>query len=115
MVKLVRTILVGTLLVLSSCATTAKYEKKLQSWVGSSEEQLIMSWGVPSQTYQMPNGGKALVFGFQGQTTSYATYNQFMNGYQVWSNTPVCVTTFFVDPAGLINNWRWQGNSCRSE
>jgi uncharacterized protein YceK len=34
-------------MLVSGCATTAKYEAKLNTWIGTSEDSLIASWGVP--------------------------------------------------------------------
>ena len=33
---------------LAACATPAKYDKMLQSWVGKNEAALEQSWGAPS-------------------------------------------------------------------
>ncbi len=37
-------------------ATTKKYEKILDSWMGETDSNLISSWGAPSSTYEMSNG-----------------------------------------------------------
>ena len=37
---------------LSGCATTAGYEKVLNSWVGAQEIDLVRSWGPPVQVYE---------------------------------------------------------------
>jgi hypothetical protein len=96
------------------CATTGGYEKILQTWVGSSEDSLISKWGAPSGVFNMSNG-KVLTY-MSASTTQYSTtYNQFTNtlnttGYQYW-----CKTSFTVNMAGIISNWRWEGNSCRAK
>jgi hypothetical protein len=41
-------------------ATTANYEKILQSWVGSHADNLVASWGPPQSSYQLSNGGRVL-------------------------------------------------------
>jgi hypothetical protein len=43
-------------LLLTACASTRGYERALDSWVGSDINQLIESWGPPTQTYPMPDG-----------------------------------------------------------
>ena len=35
-------------LFLLACATPAKYDTRLQSWVGKSESELLQTWGAPS-------------------------------------------------------------------
>ena len=46
-------------LAVTSCATTANYEKILQSWVGNSEDHLVESWGPPQRSYALSDGGKS--------------------------------------------------------
>lgn len=46
------------LIIFSGCATTAKYEAILNTWVGADVNNLIGSWGAPSEEYSMPNGNK---------------------------------------------------------
>ena len=41
---------------LTGCATSANYEKILGTWVGSSEQQLIQSWGPPDNVFE--SGGQ---------------------------------------------------------
>ena len=47
---------------LSGCATTAKYEAGLDTFVGKSEDTLIASWGVPDKEYRLSDGKKALEY-----------------------------------------------------
>ena len=49
-------------IVLSGCATTANYEKILSSWVGSSVDNLVASWGPPQSSYDLSNGGKVIEY-----------------------------------------------------
>ena len=44
---------------LSGCATTAGYEKVLDSWVGAQEVDLVRSWGPPVQAYE--TGGRKFI------------------------------------------------------
>ena len=70
-------------LVLSGCATTANYEKILNSWVGSNVDNLVMRWGPPGNSYPLSNGGRVLEYSNQrnvqigGYTTTVpqTTYN----------------------------------------
>lgn len=52
-------------LLLVGCATSANYEKLLQSWVGSSADNLVMRWGPPANSYPLSNGGKVLEYSNQ--------------------------------------------------
>ena len=44
------------------CATTANYEKILDSWVGGHVDRLVMSWGPPQSSYQLSDGGQILEY-----------------------------------------------------
>ena len=48
--------------VLSGCATTAKYESKLQSLVGVTEERLYAAWGIPTKSMQLKDGSKLVEY-----------------------------------------------------
>jgi hypothetical protein len=93
-----------------ACATTGKYEEKLQSWVGQDINGLIMQWGAPSQTMTLPNGNKLYEFmNDQGGMAYQVPYTRAVSYSQMY-----CKTTFITNEHNWIINWRWEGNSCRS-
>lgn len=98
----------------TACATTAKYEAKLNSWVGSDVSALMTSWGAPSATFDMPNGNKMYIYSFEGGTQTFANYNQFTNQAYAYNVTYWCKTTFITGSDNKILTWKWEGNSCRS-
>jgi hypothetical protein len=49
-----------------SCATTANYEKILDTWLGSSVDNLIASWGPPQGSYTLSNGESVIEYIRQG-------------------------------------------------
>ena len=59
-------ILVGVgflaLLLTTSCATNASYEKILNSWVGAPADALIYSWGPPHEEYTYSGGYRQIVY-----------------------------------------------------
>lgn len=129
-------------LLLAGCATTANYEAKLNTWVGSNADMLVESWGPPDRSYALSDGSKVLEYdrsrmvsigGFAYTTpqTSYtygninsmgggmASYSGYTTSY-VQRQTPVenvamsCSTRFTVNPQNIIVRWAYQGNDCRS-
>lgn len=121
-----RRLLMTLLLVfgLVGCATEAKYGQMLDTWLGSSESELISKWGVPSSVYEA-DGVKYLTYRYSA--TGYvpgtpATYQTNVIGNTIYTNkiggTPgmayqsSCDTTFTVK-GGKIVYWSWQGNACR--
>lgn len=52
----------------SSCTST---KKVMDSWLGSTKQQLIMSWGPPDRTTSDGGSGEILVFATQGYWPGY--------------------------------------------
>jgi hypothetical protein len=124
-------------LVLSGCATTAKYETRLNTWIGASEESLISAWGVPDKEYRMSNGKKAVSYlhkdtfqtggktyleprvtyqsgiidgkSYSGTATTYVTETTPAINYKL-----TCKTSFVIDAGGKIESWHHEGNNCVS-
>jgi len=122
---------------LSGCATTVKYEAKLNTWIGASENDLIASWGVPDKVYRMNDGKKAIQFvrkdtiqtGGYTYTVPRTTYQSGTIGDQPYSGTSTeyvtetapfkkykiyCKTSFIINKDGKIISWHHEGNNCVS-
>lgn len=56
-----RGLLLATL-AFTACATTANYERLLQSWVGHSIDQLAVQWGHPTRSYRLSDGSLVLEY-----------------------------------------------------
>ncbi len=122
---------------LCGCATTAKYEVKLNIWIGASEDSLIAAWGVPDKEYHTNDGKKAIAYVNRNtvQTGGYiytvpeTTYHSGTIGNKTYSGTstqyvseimPVqnyklfCKTSFIIDKSGKVESWHHEGNNCVS-
>lgn len=99
---------------LNSCATTANYSEKIKTWVGHDVNELITSWGPPSDVYTMPNGNKMYTWLWNGSTLVTSNYNYYLNMTTSKAVTYWCKTTFTTDNSNKIIIWRWEGNACRS-
>jgi len=122
-------------LALPGCATTSKYEAKLNTWIGASEDSLIASWGVPDKEYRMSDGKKAIAYvhkdtfqtGGYTRTEPQTTYQAGTIGGTPYSGTsttyvtetiPVqnyklsCKTSFIINNNGKIESWHHEGNNC---
>ena len=111
--------------VLAGCATAENYERKLASWVGASETDLIRAWGAPQQAFDsgssrfltfsshrnvfLPGTAPTVQTTFSGNT---AYTNQY-GGSPAMNIGMSCVTTFEV-MNGRVVSWRYQGNDCKS-
>ena len=49
-------------LLLFACATSEKYDQKLNTWIGKSEQSLVMNWGNPSAIKYVNNDTKILTY-----------------------------------------------------
>ena len=95
--------LITPLALLLGCATTANYEKTLNTWIGHSESELISSWGPPNNSYT------------SGDTTSLSFGGTRGIVYTSGMAIPVsCITTFTLKNK-VVTNWSWNGNGCKSQ
>jgi hypothetical protein len=120
---------------LSGCATTLKYETKLNSWIGASEDSLIASWGVPDRQYTLKDGKRAIEYvrkdtitsGGYAYTIPQTTYHSGTIGDKAYKGTsteyvvatePVqkfklfCKTSFVINSEGKVESWHHEGNNC---
>ena len=112
-------------LVLAACATTAGFEKILNSFVGQPEHELVRSWGVPQGVYESEGvrflsytrSGMAYVPGvaptYQTTMIGRTAYTQPIGGMPAMYIPKRCDTTFEVR-GGIITSWRWEGNACKA-
>lgn len=80
----------------TGCATTAKYNEAINSWIGSNEIDLVKSWSPPEETYET-QGSKFLIY----------SWSQYFDGMTFY-----CKTIFEVRQ-GFITSAKATGNSCK--
>lgn len=68
-------------LLFSSCMSAKKVNSQMDSWIGSSKQELYMQWGPPSKTVSDGKDGEILIYAMQGfvplstgQTVNYWLY-----------------------------------------
>lgn len=93
-------LLAFSLLALCGCASTAKYEKNLSSWIGASEENLVTHWGTPESSYKVSDSVKTISFIYNGGQGEYQKY---------W-----CKTTFVLKNE-VVDSWKYEGPSCKAD
>ena len=130
MAKWIKIIPIVAIFLITGCATSAKYNKILDTWLGHDVNELVNStWGYPDSSFVAPNGNKVYVYGYQSSTYIPQTLNTTSNynviGNTVYGNSTTnsfggftvnnqCTTYFEVDSMNKIVNWKWKGNSCKS-
>jgi hypothetical protein len=115
--------LAAALLLTGACATGAKFEEGLNSWIGRTDDELVRVWGAPNSTYES-KGSKYLTYSrssstyFPGVPPSFQIYKI---GNAVYAN-PVggspgeiiasqCRVTFELK-SGVVASWNHAGNAC---
>jgi len=126
MKKSLYTVFLLTTLLLVGCATTAKYEASLNSWMGHDVNELVNSWGYPVNSFKAPNGNTVYVYDSSGSYTMPINTNTTHNiiGNSIYSHSTTtggqtlnfwCRTFFEINESNEIVLWRWEGNNCVSD
>ena len=123
--KIIYVFLILITSVLFGCATTENYKKKVDSWVGAKESDLVASWGTPDSFYEA-DGLRYLTYnsissgyvaGIPSRTTTNyingKAYTNTIAGTSGYSYSNSCSTTFTVTNK-VITNWKFKGNDCKS-
>jgi hypothetical protein len=97
-------------LFLAACATTAKYEESLDSWKGSSDIDLIRSWGEPAETF---NSHEHTFLVYQFSRTKPLPSAGDQHGSPANYMAALFCTTVFEVSAGRVIDWAIKGNDCR--
>lgn len=53
---------IGFIAIIASCATTANYEKILNSWIGENVDNLVSSWGPPQSSFKLSDGSTVVEY-----------------------------------------------------
>jgi len=105
---------------LSGCATTANYEKILDTWVGSHVDNLVATWGPPQGSFDLSDGGKVIEYinsrnvqmGGYTYTTPQTTYHSgnvstYGYGGSAYGNYYGTSTTYVQEQTPVYNVNLW--------
>lgn len=108
----------------ASCATTQNYNDALSTWVGVDRDYLFKSWGPPDARADLMDGGEIVEYrredrykkpdnpGEQG--LAHALGYKFGEWLAGGSKPPGCITRFHVSPSGVITEFKYVGEDCRT-
>ncbi len=121
-------VLIAIILMLAGCATrptTADYDAVLNTWVGQSERDLVLRWGIPDREYSVDPRTRLISYKSQRKVHYPGSYptcfghprrDPFMTnctgGIPPTVEYLTCETTF-TSISGKITSWRRTGNNCR--
>src|SRR3954464_3391219 len=98
--------------VISGCVTNPKhFEKVLDSWVGTSADQLVWIWGPPTSVYPL-SGGKGLLTYSSASAESVTVASAGLGLASTSYHVHACTAHFLVSEANVVSGWHWTGNSC---
>lgn len=92
---------------LTGCAHGAhkghKYDTLCNSWIGSSPDQLVTEWGIPSNRMTMQDGSEIYEYNETGKT-NFSSY-----GFgSMMARTSSCKTIFTIKK-NRVTGFNWQG------
>lgn len=90
---------------INGCIST---QKVMDSWVGSTKQNLIMSWGPPARTASDGANGEILVYAKQIYIPSMTFYNGYGGSTTSPSQTYWDYKMFWVNSDGKIYHWMIQ-------
>ena len=108
------------LLFLSGCITKAEHEDTLNSWLGSTEQEIVSSWGPPNGFYESvdvryltwSNNSQSMVGGYG----SYSYTDLYGNVYTSPGVPPTIVNNSCDITMKVMNevivSWSYEGNNC---
>jgi hypothetical protein len=112
--------------VLCGCASQAGFEATLNSWIGSTEEQLVSQFGPPANVYTAPSGERILTYrsgrsvyvpgvapSYHATTIGNTTYVNPVGGSPGFAANMHCTWSFSLRD-NRVYTWRWEGNDCRA-
>jgi len=100
-------------LLISGCATSGKFKRNMDTWLGGDINRAIMQFGPPSNTYSMPNGQSMYTWLWVGNTVITTNYNYYSGMVRAGAQTYWCEVNFTAS-GSRIEHYRFYGNSCRS-
>lgn len=107
-----------TTLVASACATTGKFESRMNEKKGMTKEMLIDEMGIPDRIYKSENF-EIIEYNQSGEirlpknSTSYVGLNQIQTTTYDNSFTSSCKLEFKIIN-GVVANYRYNGSLCKS-
>ncbi len=100
-------VLLTLLGLLMSCAINDEKTKEsnriaMQSWIGSTKQQLLLKWGPPTNVYSDGVGGEILCYEQTASTAGYYGQSWYYPPQQI-----LWYRHFFINPSGIIYHARW--------
>jgi hypothetical protein len=97
-------------ILLAGCATSAKYQKMVDSWQGKNAQELVDTWGFPNNVIQAPNDDKVYVYS-HSNVNYYPGYCT-VSGCMPTEYTTGCTTWFELNKEKVVTLVKFRGSGC---
>lgn len=90
-----------------------KIQKEMDSWMGATKKELLMSYGPASRTTSDGDGGEILVFSDQVVHDNPSLVSDGNGGLQVQQNMPYVYyrhKMYYINSSGRVYHWRYDKN-----
>lgn len=101
------------------CATTAKYQARVDTWEGRDSDTLLKTWGRPDAVEKQSNGNTILLYArLKHQPYAYGESGRVIasSGSKKTSSEPAiyvkCATYFEVTPDNKVTAVMFRGDEC---
>ena len=109
------------MILVTGCATTRNYEKALNALIGSNEEDLVLIFGQPNKSYNLPDGRTVIEYSRYrvveknvGEPYLSMLPENYIGTPDIYKKTLWCKTSFVLDQTGTITSWSHEGNDCKA-
>jgi cytochrome c oxidase assembly factor CtaG len=92
---MIRLLMIPLLLILAACGTI---KERMEPWVGKHQDQLISTWGPPTNSATLTDGRQSLVYVTQGYNTEF--------GLRCYGT---CRKVFTTDKSGVVHSFNYSG------
>lgn len=112
--------LIAICVTLSACATTAKFEKRMDSKKGMTKSELIEDMGIPDRTYkaddfEIVEYNQSNSFSVPSTSISTVTNNQVYTTTPTYGSRTVSCKLEFKVVNNIVTNYRYKGDMCISK
>ncbi|MFD1162964.1 MULTISPECIES: hypothetical protein [Hwangdonia] len=112
LIKTIQIIVIG--LLVSSCVSSKNYANRINTWRGADVNDLINSWGPPSDIYELPNGSKMYTYLYVNNSLVTTRHSQFADVTYQSTTQNYCQTSFTANKNNVIESTTFKGSSCIS-
>lgn len=103
-------LLIGILFLFGCASSPAEIKEAMDPWIGQSVDNLVSTWGAPTQTTPIYGGGEVYTYIQTSSPTTYTTYYPYGNMKTEQTVQTGCRFDWFISPGGYVKSYHWEGD-----